>query len=389
MVAQLRPGPDFEDFLQRARPARQRHEGVGAVGHHALALVHGLRHVQFGQSAVRQLFAHQRLGDDADGLAASLHHGIGDRAHDAHAGAAVDQSDALARHRAPEFARGFDVNVLAARVRAAINAEVSQIHGYAMGSFARRVQSAVAGRPSTISNRAGRRASGPGAAAQSCPYVWTQAARLVTGRATGPRYTGPAWGAPRRRARHDRSPRMDTPKAQDFSQPFKMDVQAIRAKARRDIESGAVTEGYRADRGTVLKLLNEALATELICVLRYKRHYFMASGLNAEPAAAEFAEHAAQEQEHADRIAERIVQLGGAPDMSPQGLAERSHSEYVEADSLEQMIKENLIAERIAIDSYRQMIDYIGDKDPTTRRMLEEILAVEEEHADDLADLLD
>jgi len=168
-----------------------------------------------------------------------------------------------------------------------------------------------------------------------------------------------------------------------------MDVQAIRAKARRDIESGAVTEGYRADRGTVLKLLNEALATELICVLRYKRHYFMASGLNAEPAAAEFAEHAAQEQEHADRIAERIVQLGGAPDMSPQGLAERSHSEYVEADSLEQMIKENLIAERIAIDSYRQMIDYIGDKDPTTRRMLEEILAVEEEHADDLADLLD
>jgi Bacterioferritin (cytochrome b1) len=182
---------------------------------------------------------------------------------------------------------------------------------------------------------------------------------------------------------------MDTPKAQDFSQPFKMDVQAIRAKARRDIESGAVTEGYRADRGTVLKLLNEALATELICVLRYKRHYFMASGLNAEPAAAEFAEHAAQEQEHADRIAERIVQLGGAPDMSPQGLAERSHSEYVEADSLEQMIKENLIAERIAIDSYRQMIDYIGDKDPTTRRMLEEILAVEEEHADDLADLLD
>lgn len=137
---------------------------------------------------------------------------------------------------------------------------------------------------------------------------------------------------------------MDTPKAQDFSQPFKMDVQAIRAKARRDIESGAVTEGYRADRGTVLKLLNEALATELICVLRYKRHYFMASGLNAEPAAAEFAEHAAQEQEHADRI---------------------------------------------AIDSYRQMIDYIGDKDPTTRRMLEEILAVEEEHADDLADLLD
>jgi len=174
----------------------------------------------------------------------------------------------------------------------------------------------------------------------------------------------------------------------DFSQPFDMDVQAIRAKARRDIESGAVTDSYRADRATVLKLLNEALATELVCVLRYKRHYFMASGLDAEPAAAEFAEHAGQEQEHADRIAERIVQLGGAPDMSPRGLTERSHSEYVEADTLQEMIRENLIAERVAIDSYRQMIDYIGDKDHTTRRMLEEILAVEEEHADDLSDLL-
>lgn len=170
---------------------------------------------------------------------------------------------------------------------------------------------------------------------------------------------------------------------------FKMDVGAIRAKARQDIESGAVTEGYRADRETVLRLLNEALATELVCVLRYKRHHFMARGLNAEPVAAEFAEHAAEELCHADRLAERIVQLGGAPDMSPAGLLERSHSEYVEANSLEEMIKENLIAERIAIDSYRQMVDYVGDNDPTTRRLLEEILAVEEEHADELSDFLE
>jgi len=169
---------------------------------------------------------------------------------------------------------------------------------------------------------------------------------------------------------------------------FEVDVAGIRAKARQDIESGAVTEGYRADREAVLKLLNEALATEVVCVLRYKRHYFMARGLNAEPVAAEFAEHAAEELSHADRIAERIVQLGGEPNLSPVGLLERSHSEYVEASNLQDMIKENLIAERIAIDSYRQMVDYVGDKDPTTRRLLEEILAVEEEHADDLSDFL-
>ncbi|HYG41482.1 MAG TPA: ferritin-like domain-containing protein [Bordetella sp.] len=169
---------------------------------------------------------------------------------------------------------------------------------------------------------------------------------------------------------------------------FDMDVAAIRARARQDIESGAVTQDYRADRVTVLKLLNEALATEVVCVLRYKRHYFMARGLNAEPVAAEFAEHAAEELSHADRIAERIVQLGGEPNLSPVGLLDRSHSEYVEAHTLQEMIKENLIAERIAIDSYRQMVDYVGDKDPTTRRLLEEILAVEEEHADDLSDFL-
>jgi bacterioferritin len=169
---------------------------------------------------------------------------------------------------------------------------------------------------------------------------------------------------------------------------FTMDVKAIRGKARQDLEDGAVTDSYRADRGTVLRLLNEALATEIVCVLRYKRHYFMARGMNAEPVAAEFAEHATEEQEHADSLAERIVQLGGAPDLNPDTLSARSHSEYVEANTLEDMIKENLVAERVAIDSYKQMVDYIGDKDPTTRRLLEQILAVEEEHADDLADFL-
>ncbi len=169
---------------------------------------------------------------------------------------------------------------------------------------------------------------------------------------------------------------------------FKLDVDAIREKARQDIESGAVTQGYRADKDVVIEMLNGALATELVCVLRYKRHYFMAQGLNAEPVAAEFAEHAAQEQEHADQLAERIVQLGGEPDLNPDTLTRRSHAQYVEAGTLQEMIKEDLIAERIAIDSYRQMVDYIGDKDHTTRRMLEQILAVEEEHADDLADFL-
>ncbi|WMD19554.1 ferritin-like domain-containing protein [Achromobacter seleniivolatilans] len=176
---------------------------------------------------------------------------------------------------------------------------------------------------------------------------------------------------------------------QQANRPFDMDVKAIRAKARQDIESGAVTDSYRADRKTVLKLLNEALATEIVCVLRYKRHFFMARGLNAEPVAAEFAEHARQEQEHADMLAERIVQLGGEPNLSPKGLLERSHSEYVEGSTLLEMIKENLIAERIAIDSYRQMIEYLGEQDSTTRRMLEEILAVEEEHADDMSDFLE
>jgi bacterioferritin len=170
--------------------------------------------------------------------------------------------------------------------------------------------------------------------------------------------------------------------------PFLTDVKTLRARARKHIEQGAVTEGYAADRKTVVKLLNEALATEIICVLRYKRHFFMADGLNAKNAAAEFLQHATDEQGHADQIAGRIVQLGGEPDFSPQGLATRSHAEYVAGESLVEMIREDLVAERIAIDSYREMIAYLGTADPTSRRMLETILAVEEEHADDLSSLL-
>jgi len=171
--------------------------------------------------------------------------------------------------------------------------------------------------------------------------------------------------------------------------PFLTDVTTLRARARQHIESGAVTPGYRADRGVILKLLNEALATEIVCVLRYKRHAFMATGIHAQPVMSEFEEHAIEEQGHADQIAERIVQLGGAPNFSPQGLLDRSHSEYVEGDSLIEMIREDLIAERIAIDSYSEMIRYIGDSDPTTRRLFEEILSKEEEHAEDLKSLLE
>ena len=170
--------------------------------------------------------------------------------------------------------------------------------------------------------------------------------------------------------------------------PFLTDIKTLRERARKHIEQGAVTEGYSADRETVNKILNEALATEIVCVLRYKRHYFMASGIHAESVAAEFLEHATDEQGHADLIAARIVQLGGEPNFNPEGLLMRSHAEYVEGGSLTEMIKEDLVAERIAIDSYRDMIQYLGNDDPTTRRMLEGILAVEEEHADDLVSLL-
>jgi len=170
--------------------------------------------------------------------------------------------------------------------------------------------------------------------------------------------------------------------------PFLTDIKTLRDRARKHIHDGAVTQGYTADRETVIKLLNEALATEIVCVLRYRRHYFMASGINAESVAAEFLQHANEEQGHADSIAHRIVQLKGAPDFNPQGLLSRSHAEYVEGETLTDMISEDLVAERNAIDSYREMITYFGNDDPTSRRLMEEILAVEEEHADDLADLL-
>lgn len=169
---------------------------------------------------------------------------------------------------------------------------------------------------------------------------------------------------------------------------FLTDIKTIRDRARRHIEEGAVTAGYGADRDTVLKLLNEALATEIVCVLRYRRHYFMAKGINSQSVADEFLAHSNDEQGHADQLAERIVQLGGEPNFSPEGLTTRSHAEYVEGESLTDMIKENLVAERIAIESYGEMVRYLGDRDPTSRRLMEEILAVEEEHADDMADLL-
>ena len=171
--------------------------------------------------------------------------------------------------------------------------------------------------------------------------------------------------------------------------PFLTDIKTLRQRARQHIENGAVTEGYSADRETVIKLLNEALATEIVCTLRYRRHYFMATGINAESVAAEFLQHANEEQGHADQIAKRIVQLKGEPNLNPDGLLTRSHAEYVEGDSLIDMIKEDLVAERIAIDSYREMINYFGNDDPTSRRMMEDILAVEEEHADDLVTMLE
>lgn len=169
---------------------------------------------------------------------------------------------------------------------------------------------------------------------------------------------------------------------------FQTDIETLRKRARAHIENGALTEGYKADRDTVIKVLNEALATEIVCVLRYKRHHYMAKGINSEPVAQEFLEHANEEQVHADQICTRIVQLGGEPNLNPEGLLSRSHSEYAEGTSLQDMIKEDLVAERIAIDSYREIVVYLGEKDPTTRRLMEEILAKEEEHADDLANLL-
>jgi bacterioferritin len=172
------------------------------------------------------------------------------------------------------------------------------------------------------------------------------------------------------------------------AKPFVTDVKKLREQARQHIKDGAVTAGYAGDTAAACRVLNDALATELVCVLRYKRHYFMAEGINAGPVKAEFQEHAAEEQDHADRIAARIVQLGGEPNFSPEGLLSRSHSEYVEGETLTGMIAEDLVAERIAIDSYREMAAYFAPFDSTTRRMLQEIQAVEEEHADDLAELM-
>ena len=167
------------------------------------------------------------------------------------------------------------------------------------------------------------------------------------------------------------------------------DRKTLRANARKSIEDGAVTPTYSANRTAVIKLLNDALATEWVCVLRYYRHYYMAKGMLADAVKAEFLEHAQQEQAHAALLAERIVQLGGEPDLNPDTLTARAHAEYKEGGNLRDMVRENLIAERIAIDSYREMINFVGDKDTTTKRILEQILAQEEDHADDFADMLE
>ena len=175
----------------------------------------------------------------------------------------------------------------------------------------------------------------------------------------------------------------------DTATPFLSDVQELRRRARQHMDKGPITESYKGDVKEVVNILNQALATEIVCVLRYKRHFYMARGINKDSVAAEFLAHANEEQGHADLIAERITQLGGAPDFNHEGLATRSHSEYIEGDSLVDMIKENLVAERVAIESYTEIIRYFGDKDPTSRRLMEQILAVEEEHANDMADLLE
>jgi bacterioferritin len=169
---------------------------------------------------------------------------------------------------------------------------------------------------------------------------------------------------------------------------FLTDIKTLRERARTKIEEGPITSAYGADRDKVVAVLNEALATEIVCVLRYKRHYFMANGLNAGPVAQEFLQHANEELQHADQIALRITQLQGEPNFNPEGIMSRSHAEYVEGESLQDMIREDLVAERIAIESYAEIVRWLGDKDPTTRRMLEDILAVEEEHADDLVSML-
>jgi bacterioferritin len=169
---------------------------------------------------------------------------------------------------------------------------------------------------------------------------------------------------------------------------FLKNIEEIRARARQKLEEGPVTADYQLDREQAIGILNEALATEIVCVLRYQFHYFMATGIHSAAVAEEFRQHATEEQEHANRIAERIKQLGGKPEMNPALVAQTSHTQYIEGTSLADMIREDLVAERIAIDTYREIVTYFGDKDSTSRTMMEEILAKEEEHADELADLL-
>lgn len=177
--------------------------------------------------------------------------------------------------------------------------------------------------------------------------------------------------------------------ASSSTQPFLTDVAELRRRAREHVEKGAVTPDYRGDLDTAVKLLNDALATEIVCNLRYRQHHSMAAGIHSQSVADEFLEHAQEEQEHADWLAERIRQLNGKPNWSPEGLLTRSHAQFTEGDTLVEMIKEDLVAERIAIESYREMITWFGMNDPTSRRLLEKILEKEEEHADDLASLLE
>lgn len=174
-----------------------------------------------------------------------------------------------------------------------------------------------------------------------------------------------------------------------MKQPFKADMEAIQKRAREKMMDGAVTSAYKADREQVIDVLNEVLATEIVCILRYRNHYYAASGIHAEPVAAEFLEHAEEEQQHADWVSVRISQLGGTPNWSPEGLASRAHAQYSEGETLVDMIKEDLIAERIAVETYSEMVRWLGDDDPTTRRIIEDILKDEEEHADDLVGMLE
>ena len=174
-----------------------------------------------------------------------------------------------------------------------------------------------------------------------------------------------------------------------IKQPFKTDLKKIRARARKKMSDGALTGAYKADVERVIDVLNEVLATEIVCVLRYKNHHYMATGILAEAVAAEFLVHANEEQMHADWVSERIVQLGGIPNLNPQGLLTRAHADYMEGETLKQMLEENLVAERIAIETYMEIIRWLENDDPTTRRIIEDILKMEEEHADDLAGMLE